>query len=416
MARSTLVAALVGFLAVFIWRQGKYLSLTALKQPLPSHYFAYGDAATNCKVVKDPVNDELGFCEDGVHWNGNKVLLSCDTNRLNWNTVMGPLRDPNPRGAIWVYDYTSSGSVPQKVLLAGYPAHADFHPLGLAVHSDPATAKHTLFVVNHGRNESTVEVFDLAPRAPYAATYRRTLSHYLFFAPNAIAPTSATSFYLSQDHFFTRRLPWPLGALLAQLETALGLPFGQVQHVSFDASSDAPPQVTWAGAGGVPFANGVAVDASGTRFAVASSSLGRVRFYARDPRTNRLAHRETVQLPFGPDNIEYAGDALVVAGHPMFPQLLARAAGRDVDVGSWVVAIRERTGASAASGDEDAAAPLSARKYLPPSPGYVLETLYQSDGSGAGFGISTTGILDLPNKAFFVTGLYTPGLLQCTTK
>ncbi|EJD49653.1 hypothetical protein AURDEDRAFT_182789 [Auricularia subglabra TFB-10046 SS5] len=416
MARSTVFAALVGFLAVFIWRQGKFLSLIAFTQPLPSHYFAYGNAATHCKVVKDPVNDELRFCEDGFLWNGNKLVLSCDPNRLNWNTVMGPLRDPNPRGALWVYDYTSSGNNLYKVTLAGYPPHADFHPLGLAVHSDPATAKHTLFAVNHGRNASTVEVFDLAPHAPYTATYRRTLSHYRFVAPNAIAPTSATSFYLSQDHLFTRRLPFPFGAILSMLETLFGLPFGQVNHVSFDASSSAPPQISWVGAGGVPFANGVALDKSGTRFAVASSSKGTVRFYARDPVTNALAHKETVQLPFGPDNIGYHGDALVAAGHPMFLRLLARARGHEVEVGSWVVSIRERTGPETAV-DEDAAAPLSARKYLPPSKGYVVKTLYQSDGSGDGFGISTSGILDLPNKAFFVTGLYTtPGLLQCSTK
>jgi hypothetical protein len=163
----------------------------------------------------------MKYCEDAVFWervdrNGAVVdkvlLLSCDPNRKAWNTVMGPLRDPSPRGALWFYDVGAVGAEPRRIALEGYPEEHDFHPLGLDVYpAQPNQPYSNLFVVNHARNGSTIEQFTLSWDDPDRAHWVRTLSGPELVAPNALALTSPTSFYLTHDHRFTRRLPGILG-------------------------------------------------------------------------------------------------------------------------------------------------------------------------------------------------------------
>jgi len=74
---------------------------------------------------------------------------------------MGPLKDPNPRGAIWVYTYSPTPDI-QQLELVGYPTSADFHPLGIDIVNDPQKRIQFLFVINHGRKRSTIEHFTLS--------------------------------------------------------------------------------------------------------------------------------------------------------------------------------------------------------------------------------------------------------------
>ncbi|EPQ28897.1 uncharacterized protein PFL1_03698 [Pseudozyma flocculosa PF-1] len=231
------------------------------------------------------------FCEDAeiVHTHGI-VVVSCDPGRAEWNTVMGPLKNVKPRGALWVYDFANvdgSASAPppadalEIVHLVGFPDRLDFHPLGISILEEDGTAKAAgagkaaspplrLFVVNHQRLRSTVEVFDLEkePRGWVATYVRSIVDPVATHTPNSVQALSRDSFLVTQDHFFARRaapadqlaltyaqaLPLPalasrlvapllasiasprsVSALLAPIETFLGLPLSWVAHVEFDA-------------------------------------------------------------------------------------------------------------------------------------------------------------------------------------
>lgn len=140
-------------------------------------------AASSCKNLDATVPDPywrapphgdrklqvLTYCEDvelvpslGV------ALISCDPGRALWNTVMGPLSEPEPRGALWTYAYQRAAAgeevKPQIVKFAEFPERFDFHPLGMTTYEDKKTGEVTLFVVNHKRERSTIEVFGFAPK------------------------------------------------------------------------------------------------------------------------------------------------------------------------------------------------------------------------------------------------------------
>ncbi|KAH7106498.1 hypothetical protein BKA62DRAFT_687320 [Auriculariales sp. MPI-PUGE-AT-0066] len=404
--RASIAVVLTALLAAWLVPTLRWAYIILVEHPLPAQYFAYGDAKTSCAVLHDDA-DELGFCEDVIRSQiaGRDVLLlSCDTNRHSWNTVMGPLRFPDTHGTLWLVDYTvESRFQPPKLELRGYH-HNDFHPLGLALHGQ------TLFVVNHRKAASTIEVFQLEDSSSPSLRHIRTISGRWIVSPNSIAATSASSFYISQDHFFTRRLPFPLSPIFVKVETLLGLPLGWVNNVQlFD---DGSVQVSTA-VRGLSFPNGIAMDESGTQVAVASSSRGYVHLFDRDPATHALRRTDTLQLSFAPDNLAYEGGTLIAAGHPHLPSLEGVARNKPgATAGSWIVSIDRRTNDTSAS--DDSAAIYPSEKLASQPSRYIIRTLYQSNGhTGPGWGASTTGVADLARGKFFATGLYSKGLLEC---
>ena len=348
------------------------------------------------------------------------MLLGCDPNRKAWNTVMGPLRDPDPRGHLFLY--APSTDAVHRLTLEGYPAGHDFHPLGMEIYPSHNGSSSNLFVVNHARARTTIEQFALDPARPAAARYVRTLRSPYFVSPNAIALTSPTSFYVSNDHLLTRRLPNPIGHVAPLVETVAGLPLSWVAHVSIHANNDADDFTlshTFA-AFGIPFANGIALSPSRAHLAVASTSLGLVYIYARDDTTASLVFSHSVPVPFFADNVAYDDDgALIVAGHPHFPSLIDVAANKTgATAPSWAVSLAPLSDTTRFASDEDARArayderaPLSASAFVPAVTTHVVKTLFQSDGSV--FGSSTTTLRDVRTGAIYVAGLYEQGMLVC---
>ena len=366
-------------------------------------------------------------CEDAVFWEkvdgsgavlDKVMLLSCDPNRKAWNTVMGPLHNPSPRGALWLYNIGDASARPKPITLEGYPEAHDFHPLGLDIYpSQPDQPDSNLFVVNHARHNSTIEQFRLSWHAPGRAKWVRTISGPELVSPNALALTSPTSFYLTHDHRFTRRLPGVLGKTLPITESLLGLPLAWATHVTL---TDATAMHTDVVASHIPFPNGVAISPDGAQVAIASTTLGEILFYARDVATQALSLRARVPTPFAPDNIMFdSRGSLIVAGHPHFPSLVAVAANLTGALSpSWVVSITPTltppgTGAGTETDAWDLGAPVPASRKVPRVPGYELRTLYQSDGSE--FSSSSTGLRDLKTGALYVVGLYQDGLMVCSS-
>src|SRR5258708_16856960 len=158
--------------------------------------------------------------------------------------IKGPLDNPQSQGDVWLYDYKHSRDRAQRLALEGYPLDADFHPLGIyVVPSHESLVPSTVFTVNHGRHNTTIEIFhlyDSSPTSPYPKLrYVRTLSHPAFVSPNAVVPISPTSFYVSNDHRFTRRIPF-VGDLLAVSETLLALPLSWVDRVDLKSVASGP--------------------------------------------------------------------------------------------------------------------------------------------------------------------------------
>ena len=321
----------------------------------------------------------------------------------------GPLDDPSPRGSLWVYAPNSKSPFTE-VELQDYPEHLDFHPLGLDVFPGSSTKDHShMLVVNHGRDNSTIEQFLLSPVAPYRATYVRTLTSPHFVSPNAVAFASASTLYVTQDHRFTRRLPGLFGKILPMIETLLLPGIAWVNHV--DIHSDGRLNVTYA-ARGISFANGIAVSGDGARVAVASSSQGAIHLYSR-ARGDKLIWEEMVPVPFSPDNIRFEdGGILVVAGHPNFLALSAVATQKTQEAPSWIVSITPRIKPlTPTSSKEEDLAPRPAYKRMPISLSHEVKTLYQSNGSG--FSTSSSGLWDEHSKAFYAVGLFQEGILTC---
>ena len=319
---------------------------------------------------------------------------------------MGPLRDPSPRGHLFLY--APSTDTVHRVTLQGYPAAHDFHPLGMDIYPSHNHASSNLFIVNHARAHTTIEQFVLDPAHPTEAQYVRTLRSPYFISPNALALTGPTSFFVSNDHLLTRRLP-ALGHVLPLVETVAGLPLSWVAHVT--VRDDALTHTV--AALGIPFANGVALHAG--HLAVAATSVGVVHVYAVDGGKLALAH--TVPVPFLPDNVAYDDDGvLIVSGHPHFPALADVAANKTrvgpratTNAPSWAVALTPAKGPN--QGTYDTRASLSASQFAPAVDSYAVETLFQSDGSV--FGSSSTTLRDARTGVIYIAGLYEQGVLMC---
>ncbi|KAI0303837.1 hypothetical protein B0F90DRAFT_1334880 [Multifurca ochricompacta] len=426
--------ALLGFL---LWRNGQTARTILIPTPdFPHGYYAEASHSEHCTSVKDTPSNGMRYCEDAAFWErvdsggtiiGKVLLLSCDPNRKAWNTVMGPLSDPTPRGALWFYDIQDIEARPRQVTLEGYPEGHDFHPLGFDIYpSQPNQPHSNLFVVNHARNSSTIEQFVMSWDTPDRAQWVRTLSGPELVAPNALALTSQTSFYLTHDHRFTRRLPGVLGKTLPIIESTLALPLGWATHVtipttSTQSESQSATHITIASR--IPFANGIAISPDGAQVAIASTTLCEVLFYSRDINTQALSLHGRVPTPFAPDNIIFdSSGSLIVAGHPHFQALVAVAANRTAArAPSWVVSITPTLiGAEAGvnqgqkedSSRWDLDAPVPASRKVRGVLGYELRTLYQSDGSA--FSAASTALRDAETGVVYIVGLYEDGLMVCS--
>jgi hypothetical protein len=269
----------------------------------------------------------LKYCEDAALWDimsssgslkERRVIVTCDPGRKAWNTVMGPLANPNPHGGLWIYTPGKKSAELHRLVLKNYPKGHDFHPLGLDIYPSYGGNASNLFVINHARERSTIEHFTIFPSDPSQATWVNTLVSNYLVSPNSLALTSPTSFYVSNDHLITRRIPTYLSRVLPMVETLLGSPSSWVSHISLDHHGGSPRIQHAFAALGIAFANGVALSPDGKQVALASSSVGEIYFYSRSPTNNTLKHTHTVPMPFSPDNIRFDDEgALLITGHPV---------------------------------------------------------------------------------------------------
>ncbi|SAM80408.1 uncharacterized protein UBRO_02420 [Ustilago bromivora] len=421
-------------------------------------------AASAARPECYPVSGEedFKFCEDLHLIPGSEqetVLISCDANRAGWNTVMGPLNSPETRGGLFTYEYSTAAEQERgkavKVELRGFASEREFHPLGFSLlgPSEGGGKGRRLFVVNHGKLRSSVEVFDLKqPEGGkgWEAHWFKSVVHPLAtHTPNSIHAISHRLFVVTNDHLFARR-PGPVdihmapflshvlfgsfnvegwksllveslakvlhnrrvAAILAQIETLLGLPLGWVTLVELEEDGKARAKVI---AKGIPFANGLVLTADAKTFVVAATTYPGVwmydvvaptptSFYTSFPTSERFAWdsrlrlQTKLHLPFRVDNLAFAsypttlnstdifsGHALLATGHPAPLKLIAMSRNPTKKTSpSWTISITPNpTSSKMGVGDEweDKEVPLPAHHFLlSHNAQWRIRTLLQSTG------------------------------------
>ncbi|CAE6415722.1 unnamed protein product [Rhizoctonia solani] len=365
----------VALLAYYAWSLKHAIQAQLLPKKLPPFFNAGG----KCKLIQEnKTTGQFKFCEDGLVLAPGISIFSCDPNRHEWNTVMGPMLDPSRRGKLWALHYTrATTEKPYPLELTNFPANADFHPLGIElVPSDP-TGVSRLLVINHRRQNTTIEVFriQLDPHSVVLA-HETTLTHPSFVAPNAIAAISPTEFFLSHDHYFTRR---------------------KVDLVSFNEYPGAGVHNVQTIARNIAFANGVAISADGSTLAIASTTRAKIQLYSKDKTGVKFV--SSVRVPFSVDNIAFAGDQLLAAGHPYLPEFMALVKRKSNRAPSYVSAIAPRQ------------AGLGESWLTRMSAGANVTTTFMSDGSF--LGTSSGAFVDMKTGTMFVVALYGSGVAKC---
>ena len=392
---------------------------------------AYAADGVQCTVE---ALDGPTFCEHELVFPEGVAILSCDAGRAEWNTVMGPVIDPDPRGQLWLYDYAKTKKS-TALELNGFPA-LDFHPLGMA-HIDD-----TLFVINHGRFTPTIEVFELDRN--FKLTYKRTIGpHEDIRAANALVAKSATELYVTNDHAY------PIlstSALQSSLETFSGVVYPRtfVTHVDI---SGAEPVFTRA-AGNIPFSNGIAKGTTDETYYVVSTTRGSVIVFKPVNETSPILQKvEELTFGFLLDNIDvvprtsehvdengktvtYTTDEIYVGGHAKLygkDGLVAAKAGAHLDgperkkAPSWLASARRYTATERRRLTDDKS--LKGQLYPQPSgaiwhepkhepkSGWRKRTIYQNDGTE--FRTATGMAVDVVRNLSVSGGLYEKGVLVC---
>ncbi|KAF8699300.1 serum paraoxonase arylesterase 2, partial [Rhizoctonia solani] len=388
----------VALLAWYVWSLKHAIGAQLLPKRLPPLFSAAG----KCKLIREKESGQFKFCEDGLVLAPGVSVFSCDPNRHEWNTIMGPMLDPSRRGSLWALHYTSTATEkPYPLKLTNFPINADFHPLGIELTPRDSAGTSRLLVINHRRQNTTIEVFRIHLESHLVSlAYETTLTHASFVAPNAIAAISPTQFFLSHDHYFTRRMAWPWNKILPPLETFLALPLSRVDLVSFETRSGTPKGVrnVQTVARNIAFANGVAVSDDGSTLAIASTTRAQVQLYSKDETSIRFV--TSVRVPFSVDNIAFAGDELLTAGHPYLPEFMALVKRKSNRAPSYVSAIAPSLQAG-----------LGKSWLTRVSAGANVTTRFMSDGSF--LGTSSGAFADLEMQTMFVVALYGSGVAKC---
>lgn len=289
-------------------------------------------------------------------------------------------------GHIWIYDYTTPNLRDEEALkplvLTNFDGAADLHPLGFEI--DTATS--TLYVINHARSGSVIEVFQLSV-ADAQAKHVRTFTHPLIHTPNSVQSLGDGKLLLTNDHYIRAAV----SPILSKIETFSGLPGGTVVYTDIRNASATKVLAR------VPFANGLRL-LNATTVAVASSSKAGVYLYTWDPVAHALKFEKYIRTSAAADNLSVdSRGKLLISGHPFAPGLMVVSKGRancvldgteeekkacECNAPSWVAEWSEEGG---------------------------LKELYKNDGSE--FCSSTTFVRDVGRGFGIVTGLYEKGLL-----
>jgi arylesterase/paraoxonase len=278
-----------------------------------------------------------------------------------WKTLRGL---PSPMDGIWVLDVDSV--TPPRRMLTNYPG--EFHPHGISLLN--SGVENLLFAVNHNPSGDFVEVFRVTNDS---LLHQRSISDPSLCCPNDVVAVAPDKFYVTNDHGSEK-------GFSRTLEDYGRLPYASLKYYDGKSFNEA--------ASGLRYANGVNVNADGTRVYVATTTGRNMLTYARDINTGTLKHLSTLPLKSGVDNIDVDADGnLWIAAHP---KLLA-----------FVGHAKDST-------------KLSPSQVFRLTPGandtYAVDEVLMDDGTG----LSGSSVAVRYKDQLFVGGVFQPRILRIT--
>lgn len=202
----------------------------------------------------------------------------------------------NPgNGGIFAYDLNTVGA---RLINVTPGADPDFQPHGISLYVDK-DGQDVLFVVNHQGGKNTIEIFLLQPDR---LVHQKTVAGAALVSPNDIVGVGLEQFYVTNDHRHTE-------GFMRFVEE-----YGRQawSNVVFYTGSEFVEA-----ASGLGYANGIQVSADGRLLYVCATVEGALHVFDRNPATNDISLKETIDLHTGVDNIEIdMTGRLYIAAHP----------------------------------------------------------------------------------------------------
>jgi len=173
----------------------------------------------------------------------------------------------------------------------------EFHPHGISYfHSNN---EDYLFVVNHSKNESSIELFKFLNDTLF---HLRTFRDDLLISPNDIVAIDINSFYVTIDHGSD-------GGFMSLMEDYLRLPLSYLLY--FDGKEYTKVY------DGLNYANGVNISPDGSTIYITETTTGKLSILKRTKETGALELLFSKYLQSGLDNITIdANGDLWIATHP----------------------------------------------------------------------------------------------------
>ena len=249
----------------------------------------------------DKINLPIAGPEDiTIDQESGIALISVDDRRAN-------LKSPGSvNGAILVMNLNDSSRSIRNVT----PAEMiDFHPHGLSLFKNSDNRK-ILFVISH-RIETPSHVVERFEWRNDSLFHLETISdETLMTSPNDLAGTGERSFYVTNDHYYTKGIGRVLEEYLRRSITYVNYYDGSV----FKKVAD-----------GIPYANGIQMSTDTKTFYVASVTGRKILVYDRF-NDNSLKLRSEIPVSTGADNIELDEKGnLLVGCHAQMLKFVAHA-------------------------------------------------------------------------------------------
>lgn len=245
------------------------------------------------------------------------------------------------RGAVYVLPIRGAETISARLdATKGMPAA--FHPHGISRFVDE-TGRATIMVVNHpaGFNDytgTTVEIYDVL--ADTTLAHRRTVSVAGLTRINDILAIGPDSFYATSESDLVRGSIAESLSIITESDRS-----GAVWY--FDGNIGKKL------AGGIGFANSLALMADGRTLFVSGTTSRTIYIYDRDPQTNLITQRDAAFIGTGPDNLDIEEDGRVwISAHPKLLSFVQHAGNPDKGAPSQVIILEPAAGGAGGKVDQ----------------------------------------------------------------
>ncbi|KAJ3366356.1 hypothetical protein GGF31_008084 [Allomyces arbusculus] len=249
-------------------------------------------------------------CEDIVV-HGDYAYLACGDPlaREGWYPPalkFNKTTDTTMKDALFAYHFETKTMTP--LAIHGYSGDMTLHGLNVFMHpitDASATPTLSVFVVNHKRTGSCVDIYDHVVGST-DLHFVESVCDPLIRTPNAVAPISRKAFYVSNYLSGPEAEPKTI-----VLDMMLARRTSDIVFRGDDGTTRVVRQ-------GLRGANGLAVSDDGMMLYMAESMSGEIHAYLRKPDNSLDLAAPPLWLSFFPDNLRLVPDGLAVAGPGAF--------------------------------------------------------------------------------------------------